>query len=234
MPPSRHPAPVAQPVVAGRAVGHHLDGLLEGEQAPVADHLAEHHRGVIGVAHEVHVRAGVGPAQHDAPVLPHRRADPPSLVGASQRRCERRQHHEQRQLVDQDDVDEHVDDVGAPRRGDLAQRPPTHGDVGSPISMRAKSASTPTALRAKASAPDRSARPGARGRTPRPAVPAASSGEDVAPSPARPARGCRRASASCRAGPAPPRARRGPRRRRTPGAVGRRSPPTPGCRAGSN
>ena len=78
------PAPMAQAVVAGGAGGHHLDGLLHREQAPVADHLAQHHRRIVAVAHQVEVGAGVRATQHHPPIPPYRDAGRPSLVAAAE------------------------------------------------------------------------------------------------------------------------------------------------------
>ena len=75
---------VAEPVEARGHVGELVDGLFEREQRPVAHRLAEQHRGVVGVAHQVGVRAGVGAAEHRAVVAPHARAHPPALVRSSE------------------------------------------------------------------------------------------------------------------------------------------------------
>ena len=72
---------VAQAEQVGRDVGHLADALLEREQPALAHHLAEHDRRVVGVAHEVDVRAGVGAAEHDAVVAPDLAPHLPALVG---------------------------------------------------------------------------------------------------------------------------------------------------------
>ena len=74
--PSAIAAPVRQAVVASGPIGHHLDRFLEREQPSLADHLAQHDGRVVGVAHEVDVGAGIGPAEHDPGVLPHCRPGP--------------------------------------------------------------------------------------------------------------------------------------------------------------
>ena len=63
-------------------VGHLPDTFFEREQPrSPAHHLAEHDRRVVGVAHEVDVRAGVGPAEHDPLVMPDLAARRPALLG---------------------------------------------------------------------------------------------------------------------------------------------------------
>ena len=58
---------------------------------------------------------GVGAAEHRAVVGPDAGPHLPALVGAAERRHERREHEGQGQPVGEHDVDEHVDRVGAPR-----------------------------------------------------------------------------------------------------------------------
>ena len=74
--------------------------------------------------------AGVGPAEHHAGVLPHFHPGPPPLVAATQGRSERREYDIEGERVDEDDVEEDVDDVSTPNRGDLAERPSPPGGPG--------------------------------------------------------------------------------------------------------
>ena len=64
------------------------------------------------------------------------RAHLPALVGPSERRHQRREHHRERQALGQHDVDQHVDGIGAALGGDLGDRP---ADAGSRL-RRARSA----------------------------------------------------------------------------------------------
>ena len=91
------------------------------------------------------MRAGVGATEHHAVVLP----DPDAratLVGPPERRHERRQHEGERQPFGDDDVEQHVDGVGAARGRDLGQAPADPLAVAdAPSSGRSPSGPTPTA-----------------------------------------------------------------------------------------
>ena len=114
---------VAQAEQVGRDAGHLAHRLLEREQRPVAHELAEHDRRVVGVAHDVDVRAGVGPAEHDALVAPDLAPGLPALVGHAHGRHQRREHDGEGQPVGDHDVEEHVDRVGAALGGDVGDAP---------------------------------------------------------------------------------------------------------------
>ena len=64
------PAPAPQPVEARGDVGELSHRFFEREEAALAHRLAEQHRRVVRVAHEIGVRAGVGSAEHRAVVVP--------------------------------------------------------------------------------------------------------------------------------------------------------------------
>ena len=89
----------------------------------VAHEVTQHHGRVVGVAHDVEVRAGVGATEHDPVVAPHLAPDPPALVRHAERRDERGEHGRERQTLGEHDVEQHVDGIGAALGGDGGDAP---------------------------------------------------------------------------------------------------------------
>ena len=143
-----------------------------------AHQLAEHDRRVVGVAHDVDVRAGVGAAEHDALVAPHLAARLPALVGDAHRRDQRREDGGEREPLGDHDVEQHVDRVGA------RARPATDGDARGrrASSTRSHCIIPRDALRAGGVEAGCAAARAPRGRPTRGASLGVGEGDDLAPS----------------------------------------------------
>ena len=106
-------------VLGGSGAGAHVDIMCHANYPTVVlGQLAEHHRRVVGVTHDVDVGSGIGAAQHDA--LRSRHTSPRTSqlsIGVRPSAVQRGERWWSAERLGNDDVEEDVDRVGPTLRG---------------------------------------------------------------------------------------------------------------------
>jgi len=81
MPALGDPTPPAKAVETSGHFGEFPHGFLESEQRALAYKVPEDDRRIVGVAHDVEVGSGIGPAEHHSVVFPYLLSNLPARVG---------------------------------------------------------------------------------------------------------------------------------------------------------